>query len=219
MMVNKKKLTIEQKNNYPWDGKLAFHVTPQATQSFNLLVRIPGWARNEAMPSDLYTFTESSDKKVTITVNGKAIDYQVQKGYASINRSWKKGDIVVVDLPMDVRRVESNKKVVDNIGKISLQRGPLMYCAEWPDNFGKAGNLVLTSGTTFNTEFKTDLLNGITLIKSEATAIKVDEKSNTVSTVKQPFTAIPYYAWAHRGKGEMMMWFPVRVTDVDIISK
>jgi DUF1680 family protein len=218
MNVEKKKVTIEQKNNYPWDGKLTFNVTASA-QPFNLLVRIPGWARNEAMPSDLYTFADASDKKVTITVNGKPFEYTINKGYASINRTWKKGDVLEVNLPMEIRRVESNEKVANNIGKISLQRGPLMYCAEWPDNFGKAANIILPAGSTFTSEFKSELLNGVTVIKSEAQAIKVDATTNSVTTTKQPFTAIPYYAWAHRGKGEMMMWFPVKVTDIDIVSR
>ena len=219
MTIDKKKVTIEQKNNYPWDGKLGFVITPQSTQAFTMLVRIPGWANNEAVPSNLYTFESVSDKTISITINGKPATYTVEKGYASINRTWKKGDVLEVNLPMDVRRVATNKKVVSNIGKVSLQRGPLMYCAEWPDNFGKAANLVLPASSTFSTEYKTELLNGVMVIKSEATALKVDEKSNSVSTVKQPFVAIPYYAWAHRGKGEMMVWFPEKITDVNIISK
>lgn len=218
LTVEKKKVTIEQKNNYPWDGKLIFNITA-SSQPFNFLVRIPGWARNEAMPSDLYTFADASDKKVTITVNGSPVQYTINKGYASINRTWKKGDVVEVHLPMEIRRVASNPKVADNIGKVSLQRGPLMYCAEWPDNFGKASNIILPAGSTFTSEFKPELLNGVTVIKSEAQAVKVDTATNTVTTTKQPFTAIPYYAWAHRGKGEMIVWFPSRVTDIDIVSK
>jgi uncharacterized protein len=171
------------------------------------------------MPSDLYTFADASDQKVTITLNGKPVQYTINKGYASINRTWKKGDVVEVNLPMEIRRVESNAKVANNIGKISLQRGPLMYCAEWPDNFGKTANIILPAGASFTSQFKPELLNGVTVIKSEAQAIKVDSTSNSVTTAKQPFTAIPYYAWAHRGKGEMMMWFPVKVTDIDIVSK
>ncbi|HEY9049138.1 MAG TPA: glycoside hydrolase family 127 protein [Ohtaekwangia sp.] len=217
--VNGKPVQIEQKNNYPWDGKLSFTLAPKSPQVFNLLVRIPGWAQGQAIPSDLYTFTNTTGAKATITVNGKPENYTMQNGYAVLNRKWKKGDVVEVNLPMEVKQVTANKKVQDDIGKIALQRGPIMYCAEWPDNQGKTSNLVLPAGTTFSTEYKADLLNGVTVLKGEATAIKIDAQHNGVSTVKQPFTAIPYYAWAHRGVGEMAVWFPVTITDVDIISK
>ena len=219
LTVNKKVVEIEQKNNYPWDGKLAFHLNPKASQAFNLLVRIPGWSQGQAMPSDLYTFTKASDTKVTITVNGKPENYTVSNGYAVLNRKWKKGDVVEVNLPMDVQRITANTKVEDDQGKIALQRGPLIYCAEWPDNNGKVSNLILPKGTLLTPEYKADLLNGVTVLKGEVTAIKIDSQNNAVSTVKQNFTAIPYYAWAHRGKGEMAVWFPETITDVSIFSK
>lgn len=219
LTVNNKPVQIEQKNNYPWDGKLAFHITPKASQAFNLLIRIPGWSQGQAMPSDLYTFASASDKKVTITVNGKPENYSVANGYAVLNRKWKKGDVVEVNLPMDVQRITANKKVEDDQGKIALQRGPLIYCAEWPDNNGKVSNIILPKGTSLTPEYKADLLQGVTVLKGEVTAIKIDSQNNAVSTVKQNFTAIPYYAWAHRGKGEMIVWFPETITDVSIFSK
>ena len=94
-----------------------------------------------------------------------------------------------------------------------------MYCAEWPDNNGKVSNLILPEAATFSTDFKPDLLNGVTVIKSDASAVVIDSSGNSVSTVKQEFTAIPYYAWAHRGKGEMIMWIPERVRQVELISE
>ena len=215
--VNKKQIQIEQKNNYPWDGNLVFNINPKTPLAFNVLVRLPGWSQNEAMPSDLYTFQSTSDKRVSITINGKAVDYTVANGYAVLTKIWKKGDIVVVNLPMEVRRVVANKNVKDDIGKVSLQRGPLMYCAEWPDNNGKTSNIILPKDAQFSTEFRSDLLQGVTVIKSETPVVIIF--GNTVSTVKQKFTAIPYYAWAHRGKGEMGLWFPEEVKNIDIISK
>lgn len=217
--VDKKTIQVEQKNNYPWDGKLGFNFTPKSPTAFNFLVRIPGWAQDEAMPSDLYKFTKASNGKVSITLNGKPVEYTMTKGYASINRTWKKGDILEVNLLMEVRRVEASKRVADDQGKIALQRGPLIYCAEWPDNFGKASNLIVPDGASFTTEYKADLLNGVMVLKGEAIAVKVDSVANSVSSGKQAFTAIPYYAWAHRGKGEMMIWFPTKVTDLEIIAR
>ena len=219
LTVNNKQVQIEQKNNYPWDGKLTFTIAPKATQAFGLLVRIPGWTQGQAMPSTLYTFENASAGKAIITINGKPENYTVVNGYAVLNRKWKKGDVVEVNLPMDVQRVTANKKVEDDLGKVAIQRGPLIYCAEWPDNNGKVSNIILPKGTALTPEYKADLLNGVTVLKGETTAVKIDSKNNTISTVKQNFTAIPYYAWAHRGKGEMTVWFPETITDVSIISK
>jgi uncharacterized protein len=216
-MVNKKSVEIEQKNNYPWDGNLVFNINPKSATAFNVLVRLPGWAQNEAMPSDLYSFESTSDKKVSITINGKAVEYTVANGYAVLSKTWKKGDVIQVNLPMEVRRVVANAKVTDDIGKVALQRGPLMYCAEWPDNNGKTSNIFLPKSIQFSTEFRSDLLNGVTVIKSETPTVVVS--GNNVSTVKQNFVAIPYYAWAHRGRGEMEVWFPEEVKNVDLISK
>jgi DUF1680 family protein len=219
LQVHGKPVSIVQQNNYPWDGALTFTVSPQKADAFSLLVRIPGWARNEAIPSDLYTFAGNTDKKVTITINGQPIDYTIEKGYAVIKRSWKKNDVLKVELPMEVRRVTANEKVKDDQGKVALQRGPLIYCAEWADNNGKAANIIIPSDAAFTAQFQPDLLNGVEVLHSEVPVITVDEKTETVSTTRRLFTAIPYYAWANRGKGEMMVWFPERVRDVEIIAK
>ena len=185
---------------------------------FSLMIRIPGWAQNTAMPSDLYAFENPTEKKVTININGNPVDYIGEHGYAILNRAWKKSDVVEVYLPMEVRRVIATDKLKEDAGKVALQRGPIMYCAEWADNNGRASNIVLPAGINFLPEFKPGMLNGITILKTEATVVVTDEKENTITTVKKPFVAIPYYAWANRGKGEMTVWFPERIKDIDIIT-
>ena len=213
-----KPVEITQENNYPWDGDLKFTISPKKSPlSFGLLVRIPGWARDTAIPSDLYYFEDNGSNKVVIKINGSPVEYTLQNGYAVIQRAWKKNDVVEVSLPMEVKRVVANKNAKDDAGKVALQRGPLMYCAEWADNNGRAANIVLPANTVFTTEYNPTLLNGITLLKSEATAVVVDQ--DKVSTVRQPFVAIPYYAWANRGPGEMMLWFPEKIKDVDIVAQ
>ena len=95
------------------------------------------------------------DKKVEIKINGQPVEYTMQNGYAVLNRTWKKGDVVEVNLPMEVRRVVANENVKDDIGKVALQRGPIIYCAEWVDNNGKASNHYYSCTMhTFTTEFK-----------------------------------------------------------------
>src|SRR5450755_2463723 len=215
LVFHQKKIQVIQKNNYPWDGGLLFMVNPESSTFFHMLLRIPGWARNQAIPSTLYQFQQSSDLKPVIKVNGVAVDYTIENGYASISRTWKKNDQVEVLLPMEIRKVAANQNITDDIGKIALQRGPLIYCAEWVDNHGKTDNIILPASTKFSSEYLPDLLNGVTVLKSNASAVVI-ENSETISTVMKAFTAIPYYSWANRGRGEMMVWFPIQVKAIDI---
>ena len=218
LKVNNSDVVVEQQNNYPWSGDLKFIVSPKKSASFNLMVRIPGWAQNEAVPSDLYQFENNTSAKPQIKINGKAVDYTIEKGYAVLNRTWKKGDAVEVALPMDVKRVVANEKIKEDIGKVAIQRGPLMYCAEWPDNGGKVSNIIVPQSATFTSEFKPSLLNGVMVLKSNVPAVEIGKNGLSVTTVNQPFTAIPYYAWAHRGEGEMMVWFPEKIKDLDLVT-
>ncbi|SNR80833.1 glycoside hydrolase family 127 protein [Hymenobacter mucosus] len=219
LLVNKKKVQITQQNNYPWQGDLKFTVNPAASTDFNLLVRLPGWARNEAVPSDLYTFATPSQEKVSIKINGKPVTYTVQKGYAVLAKKWRKNDVVEVTLPMEVRQVVANSNVKADLDKVALQRGPVVYCAEWKDNGGKTSNLIVPTTTTFTAAYTPEVLNGIMQLTATIPAVQVDAAKNSVRTVQQTMTAVPYYAWANRGKGEMTVWFPQRVTDVDLISQ
>jgi uncharacterized protein len=218
LMVNNKAVQIAQQNNYPWDGNLKFTINTAKANTFNLLVRIPGWASNSAMPSDLYKFQTNSSVKPEIKVNGQVVDYTVQNGYAAISRAWKKNDVVEVNLPMEVRRVVANEKVTNDIGKVALQRGPIIYCAEWTDNNGKTSNIIVPTATNFTSEFNPAILNGVMTLKAEVPAVIINGNEN-ISTQKQTLTAIPYYSWANRGKGEMTVWFPTQVKDIELLTK
>jgi uncharacterized protein len=217
--VKNKTVRIIQENDYPWDGALVFKLEPQGKQKFNIYLRIPCWANNEIVPSNLYTIQDPQNKRAVIQINGKPAEYEIIKGYAVLSREWKKGDVIQMELPMRIQKVLSNAKVENNIGKVALQRGPLVYCAEWKDNSGQASNLILSPNATFQSEFVPGLLNGVVVLKGEANAVLVDSDRQKIETRKQAFTAIPYYAWAHRGKGEMMIWIPEKISSVDIISK
>ena len=211
-------LEIIQQNNYPWNGALQFSINPKKSQTFNLMIRIPGWAQNQAIPSNLYQFQNNSTAKTIIKVNGQIIDYTIEHGYAVISKTWKKDDVVEVALPMEVRRVVANENLKDDIGKVALQRGPIMYCAEWVDNNGSTSNIIIPNNINFSNEFKPDMLNGITILKSVAPKVVIENEA-LVSTIQQPFTAIPYYAWANRGKGEMMLWFPQQIKNIELIAQ
>lgn len=219
MNVNGRPLTIVQQNNYPWDGQLNFTITPKSPQEIALLIRIPGWARDVAIPSDLYTFEQKKAAKVVIRLNGQPVDYSLQDGYAVLKRIWKKDDKVEVVLPMEIQKIAANEKLKEDAGKVALQRGPLVYCAESMDNAGKTSNIILPSGTNFTASFDAGLLNGVMVLKGSSVAVITDTLRNRIQTVDQPFVAIPYYAWANRGKGEMNVWFPELVKDVEIITR
>ena len=217
--INKKSVKIAQENNYPWDGKLTFKIDPASASAFNVLIRIHGWAQGQAMPSDLYAFAKPVTQKIPISINGKEVAYAIEHGYAVLSKTWKKGDVISLELPMDVQKITSNEKVTDNIGKIALQRGPIMYCAEAPDNFGLTSNLVVPGTSLFKAEFKPELLNGVVVLRGDAVAISVDTEKNSVTPKVQTLTAIPYYAWAHRGKGEMTVWLPQKISAIEILSR
>ncbi len=198
-------IEIEQLTDYPWNGKITMKVNPGKLKKLNLLLRIPGWAQNQAFPTDLYTFRTADNSKTSITINGKKVDISIKNGYAVLSREWKNGDQVVLELPMPVRELVANQQIKDDLGKIALQRGPLVYCAEWPDNKESTIlSLLLSPGNKYSTEFVPGLLNGVTLIKTKGSSAK----PATVGGLNKDLTitAIPYYSWANRGQGEMSVW-------------
>jgi len=216
--LNSKKVTITQQNNYPWEGNLLFTVDPASATAFTVRIRIPGWAQGQAMPSDLYAFEDTANKKIVININGKPTEYAMENGYALITKTWKKGDQIRLTLPMTVEKIISNEKVVHNKGKVALQFGPLIYCFESPDNSGATSNLIVPKNTSFTPAYQSSLLNGVMTLQGNGLAVLVDPDKNTVTTKAQTITAIPYYSWAHRGKGEMTVWMPQKVSGIEIFT-
>lgn len=218
VMINNKPVQIIQQNNYPWDGDLTFKINTAKANTFKLLVRIPGWVMNSAIPSDLYKFQNTYSANPEIKVNGTAVEYEIQNGYAVIGRTWKKSDVVEVNLPMEVKKVFSSDEVKTNIGKVSLQRGPVMYCAEWADNNGKTDNIIIPAAASFTPVYQPSLLNGVMTLTTKVPVVSIKD-GETIFTEKKPVTVIPYYSWANRGKGEMTVWFPSQAKDIEILSK
>ncbi len=179
---------LVQESNYPWDGKIKLTVKAEQTQDFELALRIPSWAQGEPVPGDLYTYLDSPEGKISLKVNGETQSLTIEQGFAVINRKWQAGDTIELSLPMPIRRVLSHEKVEENKGKVAVERGPIVYCAEAIDNGGHALNLELADKTPLATEHQKELLGGVTVIKSEGLML------------------IPYYAWAHREVGEMEVW-------------
>lgn len=197
--MDKTNVEITQETSYPWNEKVVVKVNPQTSQRFAVNIRIPGWAIGKPVPSDLYRYSDENPEKVTLKLNDKSIDLKMDKGYALIDRTWSKGDIIELFLPMPIRRVIANEKVKDDLNKVALVRGPLVYCAEWIDNDGKVLDLVIPGDAELKTEYRKDLFNGVTVITGN-----VLDRSGK----ERKLLAIPYYAWSHRGPGEMAVWLP-----------
>ena len=202
---------LTQKTNYPWDGDVKITITPDKPGRFTLKLRIPGWAQNKPVPSDLYSVAPGSETKreFTCSVNGKDTDVATEKGYVVITRDWKPVDIVSIRCPMDFQRIVANEKLQANRGRVALQRGPIVYCIEHPDvPGGQVANLVLPDDAPLTVKHSDDLLQGVTVISGQVRPVerKPGDQSKKVLAKGVKFDAIPYYAWAHRGKGPMAVW-------------
>lgn len=209
LKVNNKKIVLEQETSYPWNGDIRIRVV-KGTLPFTMNLRIPGWVRNEVLPGDLYRYDDEQKLGYTVTVNGEAIEGELQKGYLQIERKWKKGDVVEVHFDMQPRVVRANEKVAADRGRVAVERGPIVYCAEWPDNDFNVHNILLNQHPSFQVVNNPDLLYGICEITTDAQALSYDAAGRLiVKDVK--LTLIPYYAWAHRGEGDMEVWLPIEV--------
>ena len=191
-------LQIIQNTNYPWEGNVDITINPSSEREYTILVRIPGWARNEAIPGGLYRFMDESSQKASISINNENYTFDLQKGYAVIKRIWKTGDVISLNLPVEPRRLVANENVNDDKGRISIQRGPIVYCAEGVGNGQQISSLKYDTLSELTTQFNADLLGGIQTVKTNS--VTVDGSAN------KEITLIPYSLWNNRGASEMQVW-------------
>jgi DUF1680 family protein len=189
---------IHQRNDYPWDGLIEIEINPEKIIQFTIAIRIPGWSQERPIPSDLYNYMKSEEKgAIEGKINGGSIDVEIDdKGYFKIAQNWEKGDKIQLRFPMQIYRVISNPKVKDNVGKVALERGPLVYCFESIDN-SSIHKIRIDDKDKFISEFSEKLINRVHIVR-------VTSESETDH--EQELIAIPYYAWANRGKSEMTVW-------------
>ncbi len=200
------KITLKQQTEYPWQGDVKITVEPEKSGTFVVYVRIPGWARHEPVPSDLYKFVDSVSDKPSLKVNGQRITPDVKEGFARIERQWQKGDAIELNLPMPVRRIVAHAELKADRGKVALQRGPIVFCLEGLDNDGYVASLVIPDDTQIKAEYRPALLNGVTVLTGRAQVAKRTTEGGVVAAGTRSFAAIPYYAWAHRGRAPMTVW-------------
>jgi uncharacterized protein len=198
--INKTEVEIEQQTSYPWQGNISILLNPKEKLYFTLKLRIPGWAINETIPGNLYTYIDQLCGKVIIKVNGQEIKYNTDLGYALISRDWIAGDNVEINLPMEIRHVIADSKVKDDENLAALEYGPLVYCIEGIDNNNQIDNITIPDNASLTLARHDDMLNGINLITGEVPSL--NGKGN------RKITAIPYYALSNRGEGTMKIWLP-----------
>ncbi len=210
LKVGGKKVSLHQETRYPWDGHVTLTVDKNSAGTFAMKIRIPGWVRNQVVPSDLYTYSDGKRPGYSVKVNGEAVTSALEQGYFTIERKWKKGDRVELQLDMEVRTVKANGKVEADRGRVAVERGPIVYCAEWPDNDFNVLSLLMNQHPQFEVVEKPDLLYGLNQIKTLVQTLEYDEHGRLLAKDHQ-LTLIPYYAWAHRGPGNMAVWLPSEV--------
>ena len=213
MQIEGKDVTLQQETAYPWNGDISIKIQKNQAKAFNLMIRIPGWTKGQPVPSSLYRYVDGVQVGVTCTVNGLPVDITTEKGYLCINRQWKKGDVVALHFDMPVRTVMADDHVAADQGRIAVERGPLVYCAEAMDNKGfSVFNFLMPRQPQFTV---TDCaVNGSRNVRFSVKAVElngqvVTQNSRGEAEIKSArLTMIPYYAWNHRGPGEMQVWMP-----------
>ena len=204
--VGGKKVELTQKTDYPWDGETTIVIGKNTVGEFNLKVRIPGWLRNQAVPSDLYQYTDGKRLGWSVMINDITVPLLVSPdGYINIERRWKKGDSVLLHFDMEPRTVQANRRVMADRGMVSVECGPLVYCAEHPDNAFDIMSALLNQEPQFETDSKEIAGTKVVTLKTAAQTLSFD-KQGRLTVADQTLTLIPYYAWCHRGSGKMRVW-------------
>jgi uncharacterized protein len=193
VLVKDKKIEIIQKTDYPWNGKIHITVNPEEKESFTIKIRIPGWARNEVIPGNLYSYLDNEKERISLNVNGEEESLESDKGFVVLTRTWQKGDKVELMLPMDVREVVADEHISDDSNKVAFEYGPIVYCAEEVDN-KHISDMAIPNKVELKIAEGEILSDRVIEIKAEAG--------------KNEFTLIPYYIWSNRGVGKMKVWFP-----------
>ncbi len=196
-------IILEQVTKHPWEGKIKLIVNPSVNTEFILKLRIPGWAQDAPVPTDLYSFVNGKGE-YAVTMNGKKVTGKPKNGYVNIERTWSRGDLVEIEFPMEARQIRAHEAVADDRGKLAIQRGPVVYCIEGQDQHDHTVfNKYIPENTLFTTRYDDQLLNGVTVLTGSAMQVGPDGTEEKV-----PFTAIPYATWNNRGADEMAVWIP-----------
>lgn len=200
--VDTKDIAFSVESEMPWGGKSRITVSTKDEVRGTIKLRIPGWTRNTPVPGTLYMYIDKVEKHATVSVNGKSVSAVPDKaGYVSLDRSWKNGDVIGVEFPVAVRRVVADQRVADNRRRMAIERGPIVYCAEWPEvEGGRVLDLLFDAAVELTPSVDDRFYDGVTVINAEARSL------TNPSSPSRRVRLIPYYVWANRGPGEMSVW-------------
>ncbi len=214
--LTKGEMKLSMQTQYPWEGSVSLKISMTKKERASLAFRVPGWLGNTAVPGSLYAFASTSSAKPQMMVNGSPVEYNLVEGYAVIEREWKDGDKVDYQLPMEIKKLVSRPALKQNMERMALQRGPIVYCVEGADNNGKAWNILAPMTSNFQTEKFSVLDENVISIVGDLPVIQTNADGSSISTQKTKVRAIPYYAWCNRGSNPMQVWLPTSVKDIKI---
>jgi DUF1680 family protein len=208
--VNGKDVILRQETGYPWNGDVQITIDKNSAKTFSLKLRIPGWVRGEVVPGELYKYADGKLLGYKVLVNGEEVSSELDKGYFTITRSWKKGDKVSLHLDMEPRVVIAREEVEADRGRIAIERGPIVYCAEAADNSFPVRSVLMGPDPAMTVSHGDVLGYPVEKISTIVQTLHYDQMGRLrVDDVK--LNMIPYYAWCHRGAGEMTVWFPTEL--------
>jgi len=207
-------VALEQHTAYPYDGDISVEVANAGPKRFQLKLRIPEWVSGRVVPSDLYAFADGLEESFSVSVNGEKVDGSIEKGYLTIDRRWSDGDVVEIHFSMHPRLVEANPRVAADRGKVAIERGPIVYCAEWGDNDFDLFHFVVPAKPQMSLVDDYNVAGGVTAITLDGQSLCADEATGRVQTADARLILIPYYAWNHRGAGQMTVWLSHALKDM-----
>jgi len=195
--------------NYPWAGSMKCTLNMKKKQSVPIAFRFPGWANGIPAPGQLYFYDkDTKNEKPMVLVNGKEVNYQIENGYVLVQQEWKNNDVIEYRLPMEVKKIMAREELLQDNGRIALQRGPIVYCVEAVDNNGKAWNLIAPSNSRFTTEAFSVIDEKVISLVANLPVVQLGVDGLSAQTMVQKIRAIPYYTWCNRGSNSMQVWLP-----------
>jgi DUF1680 family protein len=208
LTISDTQVKLRQTTRYPWNGEIKTTIDPEKPAEFDLFVRIPGWCEGAASTNSLYeTVGRPSQGAATLKINGRPVEkLDMVHGYARLHRRWQAGDVVELSLDMPVRQVRANPQIEADSGLVTLMHGPIVYCVESVDNPEGIRQLVVPPEATFTTEFKPDLLGGVTVVRGQVRACDFEGGKRSLKPAE--LLAVPYYANANRAPSSMRVWLP-----------
>jgi len=199
-------LSLAVESDMPWGGRSVVTVTSSEPTRASIKLRVPGWARNQPTPGSLYAYADALNKPTVFAINDKTVPLAPDRfGYVTVDRVWRTGDSITIEFPMLARKVVADTRVKENRGRVAIERGPIVYCAEWPDcEDGRALDVLVDSRAELAPAVDPSLGGGVTVLNTVARRLTNPRAGNT------PLRLVPYYLWANRGPGQMSVWLPTR---------